>query len=238
MLTLIDPDNPHFPKLNPSNLPQDGLIAASEIITPNMVQAAYRNGLFPWLKAHGYWLWFTQHPRAVIFPNQLHIGRNLRKALRQQCYQVSVNRAFDDVIRACSTVPRAGQNGTWINHDIIQTYGALHQQGNAHSFECWYPDHAGSLHLAGGFYGVQIGRVFYGESMFCQHDNASKIAFAHAVPYLRDCGIALIDCQQDTDHMRRFGSQLLSIDQYCRLLLDLNDQPLNQSIQAINIAQN
>lgn len=216
---------------------EHGLVGVSRHLSPELVQAAYRCGMFPWLQHQQLFWWFIQQPRAVITPNRFRLPRSLRKTLRQREYLVSINRAFDDVIAACANVPRVGQDGSWISREFIECYTALHHQGVAHSFECWYPDDAGclqtddtNLRLAGGFYGVQIGRMFYGESMFSHENDASKIAFACALPYLAACGIELIDCQQDTDHMRRFGSHLLSFDDFHRHMTQLTQQPLCQAM--------
>ena len=182
--------------------------------------------------AYSLFYWFAQHSRAVLLPERLHIGRSLAKTLRHKSYRVSANARFADVIAACAQVPRPKQGGTWITPDFQAAYTALHRLGHAHSFECWLPDAAGRWHLAGGLYGVQIGSVFYGESMFSRQNDASKIAFARAVPYFAQCGIQLIDCQQDTAHMQRFGSELLPLEEFVQLLNQYNDLPLKIPIAA------
>lgn len=231
----IDAEYPEFPRVPSQNLRGDGCVAVSSVLNSELVQAAYRQGIFPWMKHDRHFYWFTQHPRAVIFPHKLHIGRSLQKILRHRAYRVTVNHAFEDVITHCAAAPRKGQGGTWIGADFIAAYTQLHRQGKAHSVECWYPDRAGCFQLAGGFYGVQLGQVFYGESMFSRQNDASKIAFARAVPYFAQCGIQLIDCQQDTAHMQRFGSELLPLEEFVRLLNQYNDLPLATPIAADTI---
>ena len=182
------------------------MVGISRDLDTGRLLSAYRQGVFPWFSEDGWFFWHTIDPRAVIVPENLHIGRSLAKTLRNKPYRVTVNQCFETVIAHCAAFPRPGQDGTWIVPEFQAAYTELHRLGHAHSFECFYPDETGRLKLAGGFYGVQIGRVFYGESMFALEPDASKIAFARAVPFLAGLGIELIDCQQDTLHMHRFGS--------------------------------
>ncbi len=230
-----------IPRLNPANLDfpdiaqairlRDGLVAVGGDLRPDRLLAAYRQGIFPWYSDGQPICWWALAPRTVLYPEKLHIGRSLAKTLRNKPYAVTLNQAFDTVIRACAAVPRQGQGGTWITAAMQQAYLKLHQLGHAHSFECWYPDDEGRLKLAGGLYGVQIGRVFYGESMFALQSDASKIAFACAVPYLADCGVKLIDCQMDTEHLARFGSENIEFDTFQTALRDLTAQTLAQPLQ-------
>ena len=208
----------------------DGLVAISMDLAPHRLLAAYQRGIFPWFSQDGGFFWFCTDPRAVLLPAKLHISKSLRKTLRNKPYRITVNHAFSTVIQACANIPRTQQAGSWITPEFQTAYCTLHRLGHAHSFECWYPDEHGQWNLAGGFYGVQIGRVFYGESMFAHQADASKIAFACAVPYLQDCGIELIDCQQNTAHLARFGSELMAFDDFERALQDLNPLPLTQEI--------
>lgn len=150
--------------------------------------------------------------------------------MRNKPYAVSANRHFPAVIAACAAAPREGQAGTWITREMQKAYIRLHEAGHAHSFECWYPDAQGGLQLAGGLYGVQIGRVFYGESMFARQSDASKIAFACAVPYLAECGIELIDCQMHTAHLARFGSERMPFEDFQTALCSLSVQALPQPV--------
>ena len=208
----------------------DGLVAISMDLTPYRLLDAYQRGIFPWFSQDGGFFWFCTAPRAVLLPTKLHISKSLCKTLRNKPYRITVNHAFQAVIQACAEIPRIQQAGSWITPEFQIAYYALHGLGHAHSFECWYPNEYGQWDLAGGFYGVQIGRVFYGESMFAYQANASKIAFACAVPYLRDCGIELIDCQQNTDHLARFGSELMDFDDFEYALQRLTPLPLDKEI--------
>lgn len=218
----------NFPDPRPalSDPERGGLVCVSEGITPEQVLAAYRTGIFPWHSEDGYVFWFATAPRAVLYPERLHLPRSLRKTLRNTAYRVWVNRDFAAVIRACAEVPREGQDGSWIALEFQAAYTALHHAGFAHSFECYRPDGQGGEVLAGGLYGVQIGSVFFGESMFARQPDASKTAFACAVPYLAQCGVRLIDCQQDTAHLARFGSETLAFTDFQAALRQETVRPL------------
>ena len=225
-IAFLPPDDYHFPDPTPALLHHDGLVGISADLNVGRLLSAYRSGIFPWFSQNGYFYWFATAPRTVLLPAKLHIGKSLAKTLRNKPYCVTANQAFGEVIAHCAATPRPHQDGTWIAPEFQTAYTALHKAGHAHSFECWYPDEEGRLKLAGGFYGVQIGRVFYGESMFALAADASKIAFAVAVPYLAECGIELIDCQQDTDHLKRFGSEQMDFAVFQTALRQKNAQAL------------
>ena len=210
----------------------DGVVGISRDLDTGRLLSAYRQGIFPWFSEDGWFFWHTIDPRAVIVPENLHIGRSLAKTLRNKPYRVTVNQCFETVIAHCAAFPRPGQDGTWIVPEFQAAYTELHRLGHAHSFECFYPDETGRLKLAGGFYGVQIGRVFYGESMFALEPDASKIAFARAVPFLAGLDIELIDCQQDTLHMYRFGSEPIPFAEFQTTLQRLNALPLKEALGA------
>ncbi|EGY53612.1 leucyl/phenylalanyl-tRNA--protein transferase [Neisseria shayeganii] len=235
---LLPPECFEFPDPGPAIAHNDGLVAVSADLQPDRLLAAYRQGIFPWFAEQGYFFWFVVAPRTVLLPPHLHIGRSLAKTLRHKAYRVTVNHDFEAVIAACAAVPRPGQDGTWIAPEFQAAYTALHHLGHAHSFECWYPDRQGGWQLAGGFYGVQIGRVFYGESMFAAAADASKIAFACAVPFLAGCGIELIDCQQDTRHLARFGSEPMDFSAFQAALRRLNALPLEAVILPGTVREN
>ena len=141
-IPFISAARPVFPEYSPAHDKHDGLVCVSDALTPEMLLAAYRKGVFPWFSEHGLFYWFAQHPRAVLLPERLHIGRSLAKTLRRKSYRVSVNACFAEVIAACAQIPRAEQGGTWITPDFQVAYTALHRLGHAHSFECWLPDGA------------------------------------------------------------------------------------------------
>ena len=237
-IPFLEPGNHRFPDPRPALVENDGLVCVSADLAPARLLAAYPRGIFPWFSQDNLHYWFATAPRAVIEPGSLHIGRSLHKHLRNKPYRVTANRCFAEVIAACAAAPRPGQDGTWIEPEFQAAYTALHRLGHAHSFECWYPAADGTPELAGGCYGVQIGRVFYGESMFARRSNASKTAFVHAAAHLQRCGIALIDCQQNTDHMARFGSRLLAFDDFQAALNTLCAQALAQNIGSGTLAQN
>lgn len=209
---------------------QDSCVAASGDLSVQRLLAAYRRGIFPWYEQDGLYYWFATAPRTVLYPSALHIGRSLQKNLRNRRYRIGVNRDFAAVIAACAQARRPEQDSTWISSAFQAAYRRLHQMGHAHSFEYYCFDETNDWRLAGGLYGVQIGRVFYGESMFAQVPDASKIAFVHAVKLLAECGVALIDCQQDTHHLARFGSQNIDFSDFQAQLALLNAAPLVQAI--------
>lgn len=215
-----------FPNPRPAITACNGLVAVSRDLSAERLLSAYKQGIFPWLEENGLFFWFATAPRTILYTHRLHVGRSLSKVLRHKSFSVTVNRNFPAVIAACAAMPRPGQNGSWITPAFQVAYTELHRLGHAHSFESWFPDENGRLALAGGLYGVQIGRVFFGESMFARQTDASKIAFACAVPFLRRCGIELIDCQQDTPHLARFGSEQISFDDFQAALSVLTGQVL------------
>lgn len=217
---------------------RDGLVAVGGDLRPERLLAAYPQGIFPWYSEGQPVCWFALAPRTVLLPEKLHIGRSLQKTLRNKPYAVTANHNFPAVITACAAMPRAGQSGTWITADMQRAYTKLHEMGYAHSFECWYPDEAGRLKLAGGLYGVQIGRVFFGESMFSLAADASKTTFALAVPYLAQCGIELIDCQQNTHHLARFGSEQMDFENFQTALKHLTALPLTRPVGQNLIVRN
>lgn len=225
-IPFLPPQDYRFPNPDYALAHCDGLVGVSRDLDEGRLLSAYRSGIFPWFSENGLFYWFATAPRTVLLPEKLHIGKSLAKTLRNKPYRVSVNEAFGEVVAHCAAVPRPGQDGSWITPEFQTAYARLHELGHAHSFECRYPDGQGRLKLAGGFYGVQIGRVFYGESMFAFAPDASKIAFACAVPYLAECGIALIDCQQDTAHLARFGSEQMDFDAFQTALRRLNAMDL------------
>ncbi|EGZ51300.1 leucyl/phenylalanyl-tRNA--protein transferase [Neisseria wadsworthii] len=233
-IPFLPPGDHRFPDPRPALAENEGLVCVSTDLAVPRLLAAYPLGIFPWFEENGVFFWFAIAPRAVLFPKKIHIGRSLSKTLRNKSYAVTVNRNFPEVIATCSRIERPGQESSWIGPAFRQAYTELHKAGHAHSFECWYPDDEGILNLAGGFYGVQIGRAFFGESMFAAQPDASKIAFACAVPYLAECGIELIDCQQDTHHLARFGSEQMEFNDFqaATLRLSLSDlqQPINQGV--------
>ena len=187
---------------------------------------AYRSGIFPMAdtREDTEVFWVEPRERAVIPLNYLHLSKSLRKVLRADRFTVTVDRAFEQVIRACAQ-PRADHPETWISERIVQSYIGLHRAGHAHSVECWLADHDGTPQLVGGLYGVSFDRVFCGESMFSRVPDASKVALAWLVALLRDAGFALLDCQFMTDHLRSMGAVELAQADYRKLVEDAKGQP-------------
>ncbi len=219
MLTWLSKDSLSFPHLARALREPDGLLAAGGDLRPERILAAYRHGCYPWYQQGQPILWWSPDPRFVLFPDELHISRSLGKVLRRQTFEVSYDKAFDRVIDACAG-PRSYADGTWITDAMRQAYLQLHRLGHAHSVEVWQ---AGEL--VGGLYGLCIGQVFFGESMFSHVDNASKTAFAHLVPDLKRWGIRLIDCQMQTRHLASFGARAIDRQAFAELLAQLVERP-------------
>ena len=214
MITLLGPDSP-FP--NPARALHDpnGLLAAGANLAPARLLDAYRQGIFPWFSEHEPVLWWSPDPRMVLFPAEFQPGRTFRRVLRNRDYEVRVDHDFGAAIRACAE-PRDGSGGTWINPAMIAAYERLHSLGHAHSFETWI-DGA----LVGGLYGVAVGRMFFGESMFSRVADGSKIAFAHLVAHLRLSDFELLDCQMHTEHLERLGARQIPRTEFLRLVTRL-----------------
>lgn len=230
---LLDPsraDTP-FPPVDLALREPNGLLAIGGNLDPKRLLNAYRNGVFPWYSEDQPILWWSPDPRSVLFPEELRINRSLRKTLRQRRFEITVDQAFDQVIHRCALASRPGQSGTWIVEEMMDAYRALHDLGNAHSAEAWQ-----NGTLVGGLYGVGIGRVFFGESMFSTVSEASKVAFAHLVQALRNWGYQLIDCQMETAHLNRFGARNISRAEFIRLLKSgCNAEPSAHSWRATSL---
>ena len=181
---------------------EDGILAVGGDLSPNRLLEAYRRGIFPWYSEGLPILWHCPDPRFVLVPSKLHVPKSLEKQLKRQVYEVKFDTAFEQVIDACARTRRPGQRGTWITREMRAAYVKLHALGIAHSAEAW-KDGA----LQGGLYGVSLGGVFYGESMFARAPDSSKVAFVTLVRFLVGHGIELIDCQQETEHLARFGAE-------------------------------
>jgi len=199
-----------FPK--PDLAEPDGLLAVGGDLSTERLLLAYQNGIFPWYSDDTPILWYSPHERFVLYPDELKVSKSMRQVLRSGKLRVTVDTCFNDVITACSTAPREGQDGTWIVPDMIAAYNRLHLEGYAHSVEVWQNDE-----LVGGLYGVHVGDVFCGESMFSRLSNASKTALI----YLCQTGLyKLIDCQVHTGHLESMGARMISREQYMDVLLN------------------
>ncbi|MGV8844467.1 MAG: leucyl/phenylalanyl-tRNA--protein transferase [Pseudomonas sp.] len=219
MLTWLQRDSRKFPALDSALREPNGLLAAGGDLTAERLVQAYRHGCFPWYEEGQPILWWSPDPRTVLFPDELHVSRSLSKCLRQGRYAVTFDTDFAAVIRACAG-PRQGADGTWITTPMQAAYWQLHQRGIAHSVEVWLDGE-----LVGGLYGLAIGQLFFGESMFSHADNASKVGFASLVAHLREWGFALIDCQMPTQHLHSFGARAISRTAFAQHLARHLDQP-------------
>jgi leucyl/phenylalanyl-tRNA--protein transferase len=201
-----------FPPLERALEEPNGLLAAgADLSVPRLIEA-YRGGIFPWFSNGQPPLWWSPDPRMVLLPPEFKLPRSLRKRLARRDYEVRADTAFEDVIRACAA-PRPGQEGTWITAELAAAYVALHRAGQAHSVETWIGGE-----LAGGLYGVALGRLFFGESMFTRVPDASKIALAHLVRQLERWRFGMIDCQMKTAHLARFGAREIPRAEFMRRL--------------------
>jgi leucyl/phenylalanyl-tRNA--protein transferase len=209
---------PEFPDTSRALEEPEGLLAAGGHLSPAWLDCAYRKGIFPWNDPDEARLWWTPMPRAVILPETFRIPKRIAREVRNTDLRVTANLDFKGVIKGCMA-PRADSEGTWIDDEIIDNYPRLHNAGRAISIECW--DKSGAL--CGGFYGLSIGRILFGESMFTQHSGASKVAFATAAPLLFELGFEMIDCQMRTSHLERFGIIELDRPEFeSRLLAGVN----------------
>jgi len=195
------------------DLAEEGLLAVGGDLSPERLVLAYASGIFPWYEEGQPLLWHSPDPRMVLRVAELRVPRSLAKVVRQDRYRITFDTAFDQVMKACGTVKRPGQKGTWITRDMRKAYGELHRRGLAHSAEAW---HEGAL--VGGVYGVSLGAAFFGESMFALHPDASKVAFVTLVRALAAWGIELVDSQVYTDHLARFGATLWPRTAYLKAL--------------------
>ncbi|MBU3735389.1 MAG: leucyl/phenylalanyl-tRNA--protein transferase [Methylobacterium sp.] len=223
-VAALDDDAP-FPPLDAALRTPNGLLAIGGGLSPARLLDSYRRGIFPWFSAGEPVLWWSPDPRMVLFPQALKIASSLRKRLKRQDYRISFDTAFRSVITACAGVARPGQDGTWIVGDIVEAYCRLHDLGYAHSVETWIDGE-----LAGGLYGVAIGRMFYGESMFHRVSDASKIAFVHLVDRLQHNGFGMIDCQMKTAHLQRFGAVEIPRADFAMHLASLVAQPCEPAL--------
>lgn len=192
----------------------NGLLAAGGDLAPSRLLAAYVRGIFPWYEEGQPILWWSPNPRAVLWPDALTISRSLRRSIARRGYDISVDTSFDEVVAACAA-PRRYGGSTWITAEMARAYGRLHGLGWAHSFEARLGGE-----LVGGLYGVAIGRVFFGESMFTRATDASKVALARAVEFLRDRDFALIDCQVASGHMASLGARCIPRGQFLEHLAE------------------
>ena len=214
----IDPNDSsfRFPHAELALSEPDGLLAVGGSLHPQRLLSAYPNGIFPWYNKDQPILWWSPDPRAVLYPQHLKVSRSLRKVIKKAKFHVTADREFEQVMVQCAQ-PRGTEPGTWITPEMLYAYLQLHQMGYAHSIECWHEEK-----LVGGLYGIAIGKVFFGESMFSCMDNVFKVALYHLTQYLIDRDFQLIDCQVSSPHLMSLGSELIPrqqflqhLDQFC-----------------------
>ena len=190
----------------------DGLLAMGGDLSPERLLLAYRNGIFPWYEGE-HILWWCPDPRFVLFPQDLKISKSIKPLLHRNEFDFTVNKAFREVIHFCKKIPRPGQQGTWITDEVEKAFIRMHELGHAHSAEVWKDGI-----LAGGLYGMRIGNVFFGESMFSKQSNASRFAFIKYVEQLKTEGVELIDCQVYTEYLESMGAIMIMRGDFIRLL--------------------
>lgn len=218
MIPFLRPGDP-FPPVSKALRSPNGLLCAGADLSAPRLLDAYSKGIFPWFSEGEPILWWSPHPRMVLFPDELKVSRSLRKTLARGLFETRYDTAFAQVMRACAE-PRDGQSGTWIVPEMVAAYVRLHELGFAHSVESWREGG-----LAGGLYGILLGRVFFGESMFSRETDASKVALARLVERVRGLGVRVIDCQQATRHLASLGAREIPRREFAQLLAESIQYP-------------
>ena len=214
-------DNLIFPP--PALAREDGLLAVGGDLSVPRLLLAYQHGIFPWYSPGEPILWWSPNPRLVLFPEEFHLSKRLARTIRQQIFRVTFDTDFKRVIRACAETRRKEGEGTWLNEDMIEAYCKLHGLGYAHSVECWQGEE-----LVGGLYGISLGAVFFGESMFSLAPDSSKVALAGLVDRLKGWDFELIDCQVGTGHLQRLGAREISGEEFSHRLAQTVARPSHQ----------
>ncbi|NKI26168.1 leucyl/phenylalanyl-tRNA--protein transferase [Arenibacter sp. 6A1] len=204
-------DRLQFPPVE--NADEDGLLAVGGDLSPERLLLAYQNGIFPWFNEDEVILWWSPDPRMVLFPHEIKISKSMKQVINSGKFKITCNTRFMEVVEQCASIPRAGQGGTWITENMKAAYCQLHQKGIAKSIEVWENNK-----LVGGLYGIDLGEVFCGESMFSKSSNASKIALIHLAQELQQKNYKLIDCQVYTDHLASLGAKEISREEFIATL--------------------
>lgn len=202
----------------------EGLLAYGGDLSSSRLLLAYKSGIFPWFNIDDPILWWSPDPRFVLFLDEFILRKSLKKRMKH--FEIRYNTAFKEVIQECGNIPREGQEGSWIIPSIVEAYSALHDMGYAHSIEAWQEGK-----LVGGLYGVMIGKMFFGESMFAKVNDASKVAFADLVNRLKELGCEMIDCQVPTQHLKSLGAREISREEFMRELRSKIDDEVNLSLK-------
>ena len=224
-LFVASGQSPCFPETSLALEEPNGLLAVGGELNQEWLLKAYGQGIFPWYEADQPILWWTPNPRLVLFPEKIHISKTLKKLIRQQPFQISADQCFTEVIKACAG-PRHYADGTWITNDMQAAYIHLYEQGFAHSVEIWQDSN-----LVGGLYGIALGNVFYGESMFSHTNNSSKVAFVHLAKQLQLWQYKLIDCQVSSEHLLQFGTEEIPREEFEEYLPAKTGQPYSPDLR-------
>ncbi len=214
MIPWIDPTS-HFPPVRTALKNPNGLLCAGADLSPTRLLAAYSRGIFPWFSPGDPIYWWSPDPRMILLVHEFHASQRLLRTVRSGPFHLQIDTAFPDVIRACAE-PRPGQDGTWITEEMILAYCELHRLGHAHSVECWQDGN-----LVGGLYGLLLGHMFFGESMFARVTDASKVALVHLIGWLKERHVPMIDCQQETHHLASFGARPIPRAQFVQIIAKL-----------------
>jgi leucyl/phenylalanyl-tRNA--protein transferase len=198
---------------DPNKAEDDGLIAVGGDLSPDFILSAYQQGIFPWFNEDDPILWWSPNPRLVLYPEDFKLSNSLKQVIRSHKFRISIDSNFPEVIKNCSKAPRPGQDGTWITRGMIDAYTKLHGLGYAHSFETYFNEE-----LVGGLYGLSLGKVFYGESMFFKRTDASKFALYHLVEFCKNHKIEFIDAQQPTKHLKSIGAKEIERSEFLKNL--------------------
>ena len=195
----------------------DGLLAIGGDLSPERLLLAYKRGIFPWYEGE-YILWWSPDPRFILTPDELKISKSMNVLLKKDAFEFTINKAFERVIRHCKNIKRPGQRGTWITDEVEAAYIRMHQLGYAISAETWQEGA-----LVGGAYGLKLGKIFFGESMFSEISNSSKYAFIKLIQQLRQEGVALIDCQVYTEHLQSLGAKMITRTEFIGIVKELTE---------------
>ena len=201
-----------FPLAETASL--EGIVAIGGDLDPNRILNAYKKGIFPWFENDNNLVWWSPDPRMVLFPKKIKISKSTKKIINQDYFKVTYNQSFNEVVECCSKVKRFGQNGTWITEGLKKAYNQLHEMGYAYSVEVWK-----DFELVGGLYGIDLGDIFCGESMFTKANNASKVGFIHLVKELTKNNYKLIDCQVPSAHLKSLGAEEISRREFLSFLV-------------------
>ena len=213
MRRLYALDQKYYGFPDPNQAERDGLIAFGGDLCPERILSAYSQGIFPWYSPGDPILWWSPDPRFILFPQKFHISKSLSKIIRKSNYTITMDQAFKSVLQECAVIREESGCGTWITSNMIRAYSKLYEMGFAHSVETWMDGQ-----LAGGLYGISLGRMFAGESMFFRKSNASKLALVALVSFARSYKFDFIDCQVDTSHLKTFGAENIPRNKFLQLL--------------------